>query len=97
MLLRQLEYILAVNKYKSFTKAADVCCVTQPTLSQQIRTLEDFLDIEIFDRTILPVEPTRRGKIILEKASPIVQQAKELEKFAKELKKKAELEYEVAA
>lgn len=91
MLLRQLEYILAVDKYKSFTKAADVCCVTQPTLSQQIRTLEYYLDIEIFDRTTLPVEATKKGKIILEKARPIVEQAKELEKFAKELKKKAEM------
>jgi LysR family transcriptional regulator, hydrogen peroxide-inducible genes activator len=97
MLLRQLEYIIAVDKFKSFTKAADVCCVTQPTLSQQIRTLEDYLDIEIFDRTTLPVEPTRKGKIILDRANPIVQQAKELEKFAKELKKKAEMEYDVAA
>lgn len=87
MLLRQLEYILAVEKYQSFTKAADVCCVTQPTLSQQIRTLEDYLGVEIFDRSTLPVVPTRRGKIILQKATPIVDQAHELEKMAKEMKK----------
>ncbi len=97
MLLRQLEYILAVEKYKSFTKAADVCCVTQPTLSQQIRTLEDYLGIEIFDRTTLPIEPTRKGKMILEKAIPIVQQAKELENFAKEIKKKPVIEFELVA
>jgi LysR family hydrogen peroxide-inducible transcriptional activator len=87
MLLRQLEYILAVEKFQSFTKAADVCCVTQPTLSQQIKTLEDYLGIEIFDRSTLPVTPTPRGKIILQKALPIVQQAKDLEKLAKEIKK----------
>lgn len=87
MLLRQLEYILAVEKYQSFTKAADACCVTQPTLSQQIRTLEDYLGVEVFDRTTLPIEPTRKGKMILEKAIVIVQQARELEKFAKDLRK----------
>ncbi|MFN3852404.1 MAG: LysR family transcriptional regulator [Spirosomataceae bacterium] len=87
MLLRQLEYILAVEKYQSFTKAADACCVTQPTLSQQIRTLEDYLGVEVFDRTTLPIEPTRKGKMILDKAVSIVQQAHELEKFAKDLRK----------
>jgi LysR family hydrogen peroxide-inducible transcriptional activator len=87
MLLRQLEYILAVERYQSFTKAADACCVTQPTLSQQIRTLEDYLGVEVFDRTTLPIEPTRKGKMILDRAVAIVQQAHELEKFAKELRR----------
>jgi len=85
MLLRQLEYILAVQKFKSFTKAADHCCVTQPTLSQQIKTLEDSLGIEIFNRGTIPVVPTTSGKIILEQATRVVEQANALKKLAKDL------------
>lgn len=87
MLLRQLQYALAVEKHKSFTKAADACCVTQPTLSQQIRTLEEFLNIEMFDRAEVPIVPTERGMMILDKARVIVEQAKELERFAKTISK----------
>jgi LysR family transcriptional regulator, hydrogen peroxide-inducible genes activator len=83
MLLRQLQYALAVEKHRSFTNAADACCITQPTLSQQIRTLEEFLNIEIFDRSESPIMPTQRGMLILDKARVIVEQAKELERFAK--------------
>ncbi len=90
MLLRQLEYILAVEHFQSFTKAADYCCVTQPTLSQQIRTLESYLGIEVFDRSNLPVMPTEKGNLILERAKNVVTQARELESFAKELTKAAE-------
>lgn len=90
MLLRQLEYILAVEHFQSFTKAADYCCVTQPTLSQQIRTLESYLGIEVFDRSTLPIVPTVKGKLILDRARNVVKQAHELEGFAKELTKSAE-------
>jgi LysR family transcriptional regulator, hydrogen peroxide-inducible genes activator len=83
MLLRQLQYALAVETHRSFTKAADICCVTQPTLSQQIRTLEEFLNIEIFDRSEIPIIPTEKGALILDKAKFIVEQAKELELYAK--------------
>lgn len=89
MLLRQLEYILAVEHFQSFTKAADYCCVTQPTLSQQIRTLESYLSIEVFDRSSLPIVPTQKGSLILERAKSVVQQAHELESFAKGLAKSA--------
>lgn len=91
MLLRQLEYILAVEKFQSFTKAADFCCVTQPTLSQQIKTLENYLGIEIFNRSSLPILPTRNGKLILNKAVEIVEKAKSLEVLAKEIVKKQQL------
>lgn len=87
MLLRQLEYILAVQKLKSFTKAADHCCVTQPTLSQQIKTLEDSLGIEIFNRGNIPIVPTPAGKVILEQATLVVDQANILKKLAKDLLK----------
>ncbi|HLL94826.1 MAG TPA: LysR family transcriptional regulator [Spirosoma sp.] len=85
MLLRQLEYIVAVDHYRSFTRAADVCCVTQPTLSQQIKVLEDHLAVEIFNRSQIPIEPTRRGQQIIERARLVIAEARSLERFAREL------------
>ena len=50
--LTQLEYVLTVNKYGHFGKAAEDCNVTQPTLSMQIQKLEEDLGVIIFDRSI---------------------------------------------
>jgi len=86
MLLRQLEYIVAVEAERSFTRAADRCCITQSTLSQQIKCLEDHLRVEIFNRQCLPVEPTREGWLIIEKARLIVSAARSLEGFARQMR-----------
>lgn len=85
MLLRQLEYIVAVEKLRNFTKAADECCVTQPTLSAQIKSLENYLGIKIFDRSQHPVLPTEQGKLILEQAKGIVNQYRDLVVFSKKI------------
>jgi LysR family transcriptional regulator, hydrogen peroxide-inducible genes activator len=66
--LTQLEYIVAVDNYRHFAKAAEHCFVTQPTLSMQIKKLEDDLGIKIFDRNRQPVVPTDIGKQIIEQA-----------------------------
>ena len=47
MTLQQLEYILAVNQFRHFAKAAEYCRVTQPTLSAMIQKLEEELDTRI--------------------------------------------------
>lgn len=86
MLLRQLEYILAVDLERSFTRAADRCCITQPTLSQQIRSLEEHLQVEIFNRQRVPVEPTLEGELILEEARHIVGKAHGLLQTARRLR-----------
>ena len=51
MTLQQLEYILAVNQFRHFAKAAEYCRITQPTLSAMIQKLEEELDTKIFDRS----------------------------------------------
>jgi LysR family hydrogen peroxide-inducible transcriptional activator len=51
MTITQLEYIIAVDTYKGFGEAAKKCFVTQPTLSMQIKKLEEELDVVIFDRS----------------------------------------------
>lgn len=68
MTITQLEYIVAVDTYKSFVLAADKCFVTQPTLSMQIQKLEDVLGVKIFDRTRQPVVATEVGMEIIAQA-----------------------------
>ncbi|MDR2804031.1 MAG: hydrogen peroxide-inducible genes activator [Dysgonamonadaceae bacterium] len=68
MNIQQLEYILAVDSFRHFAKAAEGCNITQPTLSMMIQKLEDELDVKIFDRSRHPVEPTEIGKKIIEQA-----------------------------
>lgn len=74
MTIVQLEYIMAVDEKRSFTKAAEICHVTQPTLSMQIQKLEDELGIVIFDRYKSPLEPTKVGQIIISKARKIIRE-----------------------
>lgn len=68
MTLQQLEYIVALSKTKHFVNAAEMCGVTQPTLSMMIQKLEDELDVKIFDRSRHPIEITPVGKKIIEQA-----------------------------
>jgi LysR family hydrogen peroxide-inducible transcriptional activator len=68
MNIQQLEYIIAVDKFRHFAKAAEFCNVTQPTLSMMIQKLEEELDVKIFDRSKHPVRPTVIGRQIIERA-----------------------------
>ncbi|WP_439152961.1 LysR family transcriptional regulator [Winogradskyella sp.] len=75
MTITQLKYALAIAEHKNFTKAAEKCFVTQPTLSTQIQKLEDELDITIFDRGKKPIELTEVGRKIVIQARNIVNEA----------------------
>ncbi|GAA3576804.1 hydrogen peroxide-inducible genes activator [Snuella lapsa] len=75
MTITQLYYVLAVAENKNFTKAAEKCFVTQPTLSMQIQKLEEQLDVQIFDRTKKPIELTDVGKKIVTQARNIVNES----------------------
>lgn len=68
MTITQLEYIVAVDTYRSFVMAAEKCFVTQPTLSMQVQKLEEYLGVKVFDRTKHPVSPTGVGEKILAEA-----------------------------
>lgn len=81
--LTQLEYILAIDTYRHFAKAADACLVTQPTLSMQLKKLEEELNIDIFDRSKQPIIPTDAGKQLIEQARIILREAKKLQQIAK--------------
>lgn len=72
MTLQQMEYIVAVDKYRHFAKAAESCGVSQSTLSSLIQKLEYELDITIFDRSSHPVRPTAVGEEILSRAKMLL-------------------------
>ncbi|MCH5335384.1 MAG: hydrogen peroxide-inducible genes activator [Alistipes sp.] len=66
MTIVQLEYLLAVANCGSFSQAAEHCFVTQPSLSMQIKALEEELGIVLLDRSKKPVIPTEAGETVLE-------------------------------
>lgn len=84
MTLQQLEYILAVDRFRHFAKAAEFCCVTQPTLSAMIQKLEEELGAKIFDRSRQPVRPTSIGLKIIGHARHMIAQAESLKGIVKE-------------
>ena len=86
MTLQQLEYILAVNQFRHFAKAAEYCRVTQHTLSAMIQKLEEELDTRIFDRSQQPVCPTPVGIHIIEQAQNILVQANRIKNIIEEEK-----------
>ena len=79
MTITQLKYALAIAEHKNFTKAAEKCFVTQPTLSTQIQKLEDELDVVIFDRGKKPIELTDVGRKIVFQARNIVNEAERIQ------------------
>ncbi|WP_455607999.1 hydrogen peroxide-inducible genes activator [Bacteroides rodentium] len=81
-----MEYILAVNQFRHFARAAEYCRVTQPTLSAMIQKLEEELDTRIFDRSQQPVCPTPVGIHIIEQAQNILVQANRIKNIIEEEK-----------
>ncbi len=75
MTLTQYQYIVAVDIYKSFAKAANHCFVTQPTLSMQIQKLEEELGVTLFDRSKKPVATTDIGRQIVDQAKVLLEEA----------------------
>jgi LysR family hydrogen peroxide-inducible transcriptional activator len=83
MNIQQLEYIIAVDRLKNFTKAAEYCNVTQATLSAMVKKLEQELEIIIFDRKKNPTETTEIGIETIENAKKVVLHSQLLQYNAK--------------
>lgn len=90
MNIQQLEYILAVDQFKSFSKAADYCHVTQATLSAMVKKLEGQLEVVIFDRKANPIATTENGREILIQAQNVVAHAQALLDSSRTINKKIE-------
>jgi len=83
MNLKDLNYIVEVNKHRSFIKAAQTCFVSQPTLSTQIKKLEDHLGIQVFERSNKKVLITPIGEQIIAHAQTILDQVDKMQLLAK--------------
>ena len=68
MTIQQLRYIVAIDQYRHFGKAADACGLTQSTLSLMVKKMEEELDVLIFNRDAHPVAPTEIGRKIIDQA-----------------------------
>lgn len=86
MNFRDLEYLIALEELKHFRKAAEKCFVSQPTLSGQIRKLEDELNIQLMERSSRKVIFTQAGLDIVAKAKTILLEAKSLKEIARSYK-----------
>ena len=78
MTLQQLKYIVAINRYRNFAKAADACGISQPTLSAMLVKLEEELDVRIFERSNKSVQPTTSGEKIIRQAERAIAEAERI-------------------
>lgn len=84
-MFRQLECFIQICKAGSFTKAAEVLMISQPTLSQQIRFLEVEVGTPLFQRVGRGVKITADGEILYEKALSVMRLIEESKKETHEL------------
>jgi len=85
MTLIQLEYIVALDAFKHFAKAAAHCHITQPSLSMQLQKLEEELGVQIFIRTN-PVTTTETGQIVIDQAKKILAEASAMQDLVQQEK-----------
>lgn len=83
MNIRDLHYIILIDKYKHFAKAAEVANVSQPALSMQVNKLEAELNIKIFERNNKKVITTDIGYKIIEQAKSILHKVDNIKEIAK--------------
>lgn len=84
MTLQQLEYIVALARYRHFAQAADYCNVTQPTLSSMVQKLETELGAKLFDRSSQPIQVTAVGTAVVEQAKEVLYEARRIRELVEE-------------
>ena len=78
MNIKALHYLIALAECLNFSRAADRCAVTQPTLSIQVRKLEEYLGVTLFERNRARVMLTAEGEKVLRLARVAVGAADEI-------------------
>jgi LysR family transcriptional regulator, hydrogen peroxide-inducible genes activator len=78
MTLNELRYVVAVAEHRHFGKAARACCISQPTLSTQIKKLETQLGVVLFERTNKSVRPTPVGDQVVGKARKVLDEIEDI-------------------
>ena len=80
---RQLEYLVAVADLKHFGRAAQASHVSQPTLSQQLRTLEERLGVTLIERGLGGAELTPIGREIADRARSVLVRVEDIRALAR--------------
>jgi len=86
MNIQQIQYVLALEKFRHFETAADNCCISQSTLSTMINRLEEEIGIRIFNRKTKPVTITQEGIHLIERLRIIQKEIDSLHVVIQELK-----------
>lgn len=86
MNLKALRYFVQLAELKHFGQAAEACCVSQPTLSMQLKKLENTLCVALFLRTNKAVVLTDAGRILLPSAKEVLKAYENLQQTAMSLK-----------
>lgn len=84
MTLQELRYIVALADTGHFGKAAEACFISQSTLSTQVKKLEDFLGVVLFDRSLKQVTLTSVGREIIASARLILAEANRIRELARQ-------------
>lgn len=79
MTLQQLEYVVSLDTYRHFVTAAEKCFVTQPTITIQVKKLEEEIGFLIFDKRKSPFSPTDLGEMFIKKAKIILREVGDLQ------------------
>lgn len=83
MTLRELQYLIALADHRNFRRAAEACFVSQPTLSTQVRKLEDDLGVALIERGTRKVMLTAAGREAVERARRILNEVEEMKEAAR--------------
>ena len=86
MNFRDLSYLLAVAEHEHFGRAAKACGVSQPTLSVQVRKLEELLGVALFERSSKAVVPTAACEALIGHARAAVAEAEAILAVASNLR-----------
>ena len=83
MNLRALQYFVKLADLRHFSKAADACFVSQPTLSTQIKKLEDELGVQLVERSPKNIMLTQVGVEVAERARLVLSDIEQIRKVAR--------------
>ncbi len=83
MNIRDLQYLVAVAELQHYGRAAERCFVSQPTLSTQLKKLENELGVQLFERSNKHVMTTRVGEKVIEQAKQVLDQVQSMHQIAK--------------
>jgi LysR family transcriptional regulator, hydrogen peroxide-inducible genes activator len=83
MNIRAIQYLVTLADVRHFSKAAELCYVSQPTLSTQIRKLEEELDVQLVERSPRHVMLTRVGEEVVERARLVLEEVEAMRAIAR--------------